>query len=156
MIYTKWTKKAMKLAYAAHHGQMDKDGIPYIFHPIHLAEQMQDEDTAVAALLHDVIEDTGYTLEDLRAEGFSAAVLEALELLTHDEAVSYSYYIEKLSANRIAAAVKCADLRHNSDLSRLECTDDAALARAEKYARALAQLEQANSCGKTPCKRMVK
>ncbi|MGN1031735.1 MAG: HD domain-containing protein [Butyricicoccaceae bacterium] len=141
MIYTKWTKLAMKLAYTAHHGQMDKDGIPYIFHPIHLAEQMEDEYTTIAALLHDVIEDTEYTLHDLTMMGFPAEVLEALALLTHRESVPYLDYVRALRGNRIAAAVKRADLRHNSDLSRMDIVDETALARVEKYRKALEILE---------------
>ena len=66
MLYTPATKKAMKLCFEAHKDQVDKSGVPYVFHPFHLAEQMQDEQTTVAALLHDVAEDSGYTLEDLR------------------------------------------------------------------------------------------
>ena len=70
MIYTEQTKKAMKLCFEAHKEQVDKCGMPYVFHPYHLAEQMTDEDTVVAALLHDVVEDTEYTLEDLKEIGF--------------------------------------------------------------------------------------
>ena len=83
MIYTDWTKKAMKLAYEAHHGQVDKGGMPYVFHPFHLAEQMDDEISTVAALLHDVVEDTDWTLEALAAEGFPAEAIKVLQLLTH-------------------------------------------------------------------------
>ena len=85
MIYTRATKRAMQICFEAHKDQLDKSGIPYVFHPIHLAEQMKDENTTVAALLHDVMEDTPYTLEDLREEGFSEEVLEALLLLTHQK-----------------------------------------------------------------------
>ena len=119
MIYTEQTVKAMRLCYEAHHGQTDKAGVPYVFHPFHLAEQMTDEDSAVAALLHDVAEDTEYTLEDLDAMGFSARVLEALRLLTHDPSVPYLEYVAALKENPIARAVKLADLAHNSDPTRL-------------------------------------
>lgn len=145
MFYTPWTKKAMKLAYAAHHGQTDKSGIPYIFHPIHLAEQMPDEDTTLAALLHDVVEDTEYTLEDLADMGFPPAVLEALALLTHDPQVPYLDYVRAIAENPVARTVKYADLRHNSDLSRLDQVDGRALQRAEKYRKAMEILnEKAN------------
>ena len=80
MIYTLLTKKAMKIAYDAHKGQFDKNGIPYIYHPIHLAEQMDDENTTCVALLHDVVEDTAITFEDLEKEGFTDKILEALKL----------------------------------------------------------------------------
>ena len=119
MIYTEQTVKAMRLCYRAHHGQTDKAGVPYVFHPFHLAEQMTDEDSAVTALLHDVAEDTDYTLEDLAAMGFSKRVMEALRLLTHDPSVPYLEYVAALKENPIARAVKLADLAHNSDTTRL-------------------------------------
>ena len=89
MIYTQLTNKAMQIAYRAHHGQTDRSGVPYVFHPFHLAEQMETEETTVAALLHDVAEDTELTLDDLREMGIPEWVLEALALLTHDPAVPY-------------------------------------------------------------------
>ena len=140
MIYTKMTNRAMELAYRAHHGQFDKNGVPYVFHPFHLAEQMDTEETVTAALLHDVVEDTDYTLEDLRAMGFPDPVLEALSLLTHDPSVPYMEYVKRLKNNPIARAVKLADLTHNSDLSRLPAVTEKDLARVEKYRRAKALL----------------
>ena len=119
MIYTPLTKKAMKLCFEAHKDQVDKCGMPYVFHPYHLAEQMTDEDTITAALLHDVVEDTDYTLEDLEKLGFSPQVLEAVALLTHADDVPYLEYVAKLKHNPIAKAVKLADLDHNSDMTRL-------------------------------------
>ena len=106
MLYTEATKKAMRLAYRAHHGQMDLGGVPYIFHPYHLAEQMHSEETVCAALLHDVLEDTPLTVEDLEREGFSPAVIQAVVHLTHDPAVPYETYVQKLSPDPIARAVK--------------------------------------------------
>ena len=144
MIYTPLTKKAMRIAYAAHHGQRDKTGLPYIYHPIHLAEQMQDEATVCVALLHDTVEDTDVTLDFLASEGFGGEILEAIALMTHDDAVPYMHYVAALSSNPIARAVKMADLRHNSDLTRLDSVDDAAKKRAEKYAKALELLENKN------------
>ena len=141
MLYTEMTKKAMKLCFEAHKDQKDKSGMPYVFHPYHLAEQMEDEDTTVTALLHDVLEDTPLTLEDLRAMGFNERVLEALALMTHDESIPYMDYVAKLRTNEIARAVKLADLRHNSDLTRLDTVDDRALRRAGKYRQAIALLE---------------
>ena len=141
MIYTPKTKQALKLCFEAHKEQTDKSGLPYVFHPFHLAEQMETEDTTVVALLHDVMEDTACTPEDLRAMGFPAPVLEALRLLTHREDTPYLDYVAALKHDPIARAVKLADLRHNSDLTRLDVIDDLALARAEKYRAALALLE---------------
>ena len=142
MIYTDKTKKAMRLCFQAHKNQLDKSGIPYVFHPIHLAEQMQDEETTLVALLHDVVEDSEYSLEALRAMGFGETVLEAIALMTHDEKVPYMDYVARIKPNPIARAVKIADLKHNSDLSRLDAVDDKAMARVEKYARALRLLEE--------------
>ena len=76
MIYTDKTKKAMKLCFEAHKDQVDKSGMPYVFHPFHVAEQMTAEATTIVALLHDVVEDTDYTLEDIAAEGFGKEILE--------------------------------------------------------------------------------
>ena len=117
MIYTDITNQAMKIAYAAHHGQVDYNGIPYIFHPIHLAEAMEDEISCCAALLHDVVEDTDVTTEELARE-FPQEVIEVLKLLTHDEGVDYFDYVRAIKANPIAVKVKLADLAHNSDQSR--------------------------------------
>ncbi len=117
MIYTPLTNKAMKIAYQAHEGQVDACGIPYIFHPFHLAEQMTDEATTCAALLHDVAEDTDVTLADLSKE-FPKDIVDALNLLTHDKATDYFDYIRAIQANPIAKAVKLADLKHNSVESR--------------------------------------
>lgn len=140
MIYTDLTKAAMKLCYKAHHGQVDKSGIPYVFHPIHLAEQMQDELTTVTALLHDVVEDTDYTFEDLQEMGYPTQVLEALKLLTHDPVVSYMEYVERIKSNPIARTVKLADLKHNSDLSRLHVANEADILRIQKYSDAIEHL----------------
>ena len=117
MIYTQLTNKAMKIAYDAHHGQVDYNGIPYIFHPLHLAEQMQDEVSCCAALLHDVAEDTSVTLEMLAAE-FPQEVIAVLRLLTHEKDVPYFDYVRAIKANPIAVKVKLADLDHNSDQTR--------------------------------------
>ena len=141
MIYTDLTKKAMRLCFAAHAGQLDKGGVPYVFHPFHVAEQMEDELSTVVALLHDVVEDTDYTMEDLAQMGFPERALSALKLLTHDKRVPYLDYVAAIRHDPIARAVKLADLRHNSDLSRLTDPDASALARVEKYRRAIALLE---------------
>ena len=142
MIYTDATKKAMKLCFQAHKDQTDKSGIPYVFHPIHLAEQMKDEDTTVVALLHDVVEDTTYTPEDLAAMGFNDRVIAAIRLMTHDENIPYMEYVAKIKENPIAKAVKLADLAHNSDTTRLDTVDAKATARGEKYAKAIRRLNE--------------
>lgn len=117
MIYTPMTKKALSLAYKAHHGQLDKSDLPYIHHPLHLAEQMYDETSCTVALLHDVVEDTAVTLEDLAKE-FPPEVIEAVDLLTHKPGVDYFDYIRAVRTNHTALTVKLADLNHNSDFTR--------------------------------------
>ena len=141
MIYTDKTKKAMKLCFEAHKDQVDKSGMPYVFHPFHVAEQMTDEATTIVALLHDVVEDTDYTLEDIAAEGFGKEILEAVALMTHEDDVPYLDYVAKLKENPIARAVKLADLAHNSDLSRIGEIDEETKQRLEKYKKARAILE---------------
>ena len=142
MLYTETTKKALKLAFDAHKDQLDKSGLPYVFHPFHLAEQMETEDETVVALLHDVVEDTKYTFDDIRAMGFSEKVIEALTLLTHDDAEPYLEYVARLRDNALARKVKLADLRHNSDLTRLDVIDERALMRVRKYAEAIRVLTE--------------
>ena len=141
MLYTDMTKKALKLCFEAHKDQTDKSGLPYVFHPFHLAEQMETEETVIVALLHDVVEDTDYTLADLTQMGFSKAVTDAVALMTHAEGVDYMDYVRAIKENPIAKAVKLADLQHNSDLSRQDHIDEKALERREKYCRAMALLE---------------
>ena len=141
MIYTDNTKKAMKLCFKAHKDQVDKSGMPYVFHPFHVAEQMTDEVTTIVALLHDVVEDTDYTLEDIAAEGFGEDILKAVALMTHEDDVPYLDYVAKLKDNPIARAVKLADLAHNSDLSRIGEVDEETRERLEKYQKAIALLK---------------
>lgn len=140
MIYTDMTKKAMKLCFEAHKEQVDKSGLPYVFHPFHVAEQMQDEVTTTVALLHDLVEDTDYSIQDLIDMGFPQAVTDALSLLTHDKSVGYFDYVSSIKSNPVARAVKIADLKHNSDLSRLDSISEEDLIRAEKYRRSLNDL----------------
>ena len=144
MLYTEMTKLAMRIAYNAHKEQVDKAGLPYIFHPYHLAEQMDDEVSVCVALLHDVVEDTEVTFADLEAQGISITVIESLNLLTHDDAIPYIEYVQRIkdSGKRSAIAVKLADLRHNSDVSRFDTVDAKTIVRLEKYKTAIGILEQ--------------
>ena len=137
MLYTNLTKKALKISFQAHKNQLDKSGIPYVYHPFHLAEQMDDEYSVCVALLHDVVEDTEMTIDDLTEQGFPREVTEALLLMTHDDSVPYMDYIKKIKTNSLATKVKLADLEHNSDLTRLDEINDAALERADKYRQAM-------------------
>ena len=137
MIYTPQTKKAVNLMFEAHKEQRDKSGLPYVFHPFHLAEQMEDETTTVVALLHDIVEDTDCTPDDLRRMGFSEEVCEAIDLMTHREGVPYMEYVKRIKTNPVAVKVKLADLRHNSDLTRMEKPTERDKQRAEKYREAI-------------------
>lgn len=148
MNYNQNIQKATLLAEAAHKGQFDKAGEPYILHPLTLAEDLKDrgyEDKyIIAALLHDTLEDTDLTVDDICTElGISADsdIIEALKLLTHEESVPYMTYIEVLKDNAIAKAVKMADLRHNMDLSRISHVTEKDMARIEKYKKAYTLLE---------------
>ena len=136
MIYTKNTRKAINIAYEAHMGQVDKFGMPYIFHPVHLAESMDNETECIVAILHDVVEDTNVTFEDLEKE-FSNEVIEALRLLTHDKKIPYEKYILQLKDNPIARKVKLADLKHNSDVTRLNHITPKDIIRNKKYKKAI-------------------
>lgn len=137
MIYTSLTKKALKLCFEAHKDQVDKTGMPYVFHPFHLAEQMDNEITTVCALLHDVIEDTEITLEMLGQMGFPQEVLNVLNLLTHEKSVPYMDYVKNISTHPVAKKVKIADLKHNSDITRLDFVDERTMKRNQKYQEAL-------------------
>lgn len=136
MIYTDQTTKAMQIAYEAHHGQVDKAGVPYILHPVHLAEQMETEAECIVALLHDVVEDTDITLIQLEKE-FPEEVVQAIKLLSHDESVDYMDYVSELKKNPIARKVKLADLIHNSDRSRLKNPTPKDEKRWKKYGKAI-------------------
>lgn len=136
MIYTDLTKKALKISFNAHKDQLDKSGMPYVYHPFHLAEQMDDEYSTCVALLHDVVEDTDTTLDDL-AKIFPKEVTDAIALMTHDDNVPYLDYVRTIKSNPIASKVKLADLKHNSDLTRLDRVDDKAIERVEKYKKAI-------------------
>lgn len=142
MIYTPMTKKALKLCFDTHKEQTDKSGMPYVFHPFYLASQMKDEDSTIVALLHDVIEDSDLTIEDLRKMGFNENVLEAIKLLTHDDpSVLYLDYVAQIKTNPLATVVKLADLRHNSDITRMDIMSPRDKVRQEKYKRAIELLE---------------
>jgi (p)ppGpp synthase/HD superfamily hydrolase len=137
-LYTPLINTALRIAYGAHHGQVDKSGAPYIFHPAHLAERMDTEEEIIVALLHDVVEDSSVTIDELAAEGFSPAVIDALRLLTHDPETAYLDYVRAIKDNPLAKKVKLADLKHNSDVTRFDLPDDDAIRRWEtKYGAAL-------------------
>ena len=140
MINTKLTRLASKIAYKAHEGQTDKAGVPYIFHPIHIAEQMDSEESCVVALLHDVIEDSNITLEIL-SKYFNDDIITALRVLTKKENEDYVMYIKRVKTNKLATKVKIKDLEHNRDLTRLNEVTDKDRKRSMKYWEAIRYLE---------------
>lgn len=138
---------AYELAERYHHDQKRESGEPYISHPIAVAyillELGMDTDTICAALLHDVVEDTDYSLQDLQDMGFGDAVIDALKLLTHDPQVPYMEYVKAIAENPLARKVKLADLEHNSDISRLNHEpSEADLERRMKYMKAMEILKR--------------
>lgn len=122
MIYSKKIKDAFVICFNAHKDDYDKAGYPYVFHPFFLASQMDDENSIIVALLHDVIEDHGdsFNLDFLMKNGMGEEVCQAIDLLTHKKDVPYMDYIKKIKENPIARKVKIVDLRHNSDIQRLD------------------------------------
>ena len=141
MIYTNLTKKALKICFNAHINQVDKTGLPYVFHPFHLAEQMNSEDEVCLALLHDTVEDSNITFEELIKEGFNENIINALKLLTHNDDTPYMEYIKRIKENPLAKRVKLADLYHNSDLTRLDLTIQPIPPKIEIYKEAIKYLE---------------
>ena len=139
MIHTPLTNKALRFAYKAHHGRMDDFGLPYIFHPYNMAEQMPDEITTCVALLHDTVEHTDVTFENLEEE-FPKEVVDSVRRLTHGKGDDYMEYVRNLSSDPVARTVKLADLEDNSDLTRAAGFDGFDLEEAERdrerYARA--------------------
>ncbi len=123
------------IAARAHAGTLDKQGEPYILHPLRVMMRVTDPLARIVAALHDVVEDTSVTFDDLRAEGFAREVLDALKLVTHDKATPYADYVIAAKANPIARAVKLADLEDNSDRSRT-------MLRADKLDRDLARVQK--------------
>jgi len=138
--------KAISIAAQAHEGQVDKSGKAYILHPLHLMNQlMYDEELAIIAVLHDVVEDSDWELDDMIEEGFSFRVTEALDLLTHCSQDSYEEYIDLICDNQDAITVKRKDLEHNSCITRLKGVRPKDLARIEKYHKAFLKLGEARS-----------
>jgi hypothetical protein len=141
MPYTPATKRALRLSFAAHCDQRDKAGLPYVYHPFHLADQMPDEASACAALLHDVVEDGHLTFAQLEQEGIPREAVEAVRALTHDPSVPYLRYVLGLRTRPVAREVKLADLRHNANLARLDAPTATDRQRRAKYLMAQALLD---------------
>lgn len=125
--------KAIELAVRAHDGFNDKCGQPYILHPLRVMLSLNDELSRICAVLHDVVEDTEFTFDDLREEGFSEEVIEIVDCLTKKSGEKYEDYINRILANEVAMHIKLADLNDNMDPNRISCYDREYEARFEKY-----------------------
>lgn len=130
-------KKAYEIARNAHFGQKDKAGVDYIKHPETVANLVQTDEQKIVAYLHDVVEDTALTLDDLMRHGFPNRIISAVDALTKKDGQSYQSYLELVKSNDLAKVVKLADLKHNSDLSRLKTVEPKDVDRQEKYRRAI-------------------
>ena len=138
MVLTSNTIKAFLVMYKAHRGQADKAGKPYYFHPLEVAKRMDDESSTKVALLHDVLEDTDFTISQLKREiSLNEKEIEALLLLIHSPSDTYDEYIKKVSTSSLATKVKLADLSHNSDISRISQPTAKDFRRCMKYQRAM-------------------
>lgn len=126
---------AISLAAKAHEHQVDKAGAPYILHPLRMMFQMTSDADMIAAVLHDVVEDTPLTLDGLRAEGFSEEILIAVDALTNRDGEAYEEYLGRVAANPISRRVKLADLEDNMDMRRLDNLTEKDIARLQKYHR---------------------
>ncbi len=130
-------ERAIAIAVEAHAGQKDKAGEPYILHPLRVMMSVATVAQKIVAVLHDVVEDTDWTIDDLRREGFSEEVLRGVNAVTHREGEKYEDFVRRAGRDPIGRAVKIADISDNLDLTRLPNVTDRDRARAEKYKRAL-------------------
>ncbi|VAW94449.1 Guanosine-3',5'-bis(Diphosphate) 3'-pyrophosphohydrolase [hydrothermal vent metagenome] len=129
--------KAVSIAKFAHQGQVDKAGVDYINHPIRVMNAVDDVKEKIVAVLHDVVEDSDITLEDLRKQGFEDDVVIAVGCLTKVPGETYEQFIGRVKSNSLARNVKLQDLKDNMDLSRLDKVSEKDLNRVEKYKHAV-------------------
>ena len=127
--------KALQIAAAAHEGQKDKKGLPYILHPLRAMLSVEGEEAQIVAVLHDVIEDTTVTADDLRRAGFDEDVVAAVLCVTHQKGEPYADYVVRCRGNEVARRVKLADLADNTRLDRC-------ILRVERVARDLARVHR--------------
>ncbi|MEZ5787289.1 MAG: HD domain-containing protein [Xanthobacteraceae bacterium] len=139
-------ERAIAIAAEAHAGQVDKAGAPYVLHPLRMMLQLTSTDERIVAVLHDVCEDCPeWTFDRLRSEGFSPRIIEALKSVTKRDGEAYEDFVRRAAADPIGRSVKLADLRDNSDLSRIAAPSDHDFQRLEKYRRAIAFIERLKS-----------
>ncbi|MDC0713890.1 GTP pyrophosphokinase [Stigmatella sp. ncwal1] len=134
---------AIALAVEAHRGQRDKAGQTYILHPLRVMMRLETEAERMAAILHDVVEDTPYTLERLRALGYPDEVLGALDCLTKREGETYEAFVERIRPHPLARRVKLADLEDNMDVRRLPSVGPKEAERLTRYRAAWSRLKEA-------------
>src|SRR5881394_2515636 len=126
-------EKAISIAVEAHRGQKDKNGKPYILHPISVMGKVKTETEKIVAILHDVVEDTDWTFDDLKKEGFSPEILQALDCVTKRDGEPYEKFVKRSGSNPIARRVKLADLEDNMDVRRMPAITEKDLERLAKY-----------------------
>lgn len=117
---TKYLSKALEIAIQAHAGQFDKQGMPYVLHPLRVMLRMKNTDDMIVAILHDVVEDSDVTIDSLRIAGFSDEILKVIDILTHRPNEPYKDYVLRVKENPTATKIKLADLADNTDASRGE------------------------------------
>jgi len=133
---------ALAIAVEAHRGQVDKAGQPYILHPLRVMARLSTPEERLVAVLHDVVEDSATTLDDLRAAGFDEAVVRAVDFLTRRDEETYEAFIERVNGDALARRVKLADLEDNMTLTRLRELDERAVERLGRYMRAYRRLSE--------------
>jgi len=134
-------ERAIQIAVEAHAGATDRGGKAYILHPISVMMRCETDEEKIVAILHDVVEDTDWTFEALRQEGFTETIIEALKTVTkHSEDEDYDEFIQRSLKNEIGRKVKIADLRENLDVTRIGELTDKDIERINKYKRALKTL----------------
>ncbi|HAY21668.1 MAG TPA: GTP pyrophosphokinase [Desulfobacterales bacterium] len=126
-------EKAILIAVQAHQGQVDKAGVPYILHPLRVLLKLNSETEMIIGVLHDVVEDTTWTLESLKQEGFPTEILEAIDCLTRREGEDYNDFIKRVAGNPLARKVKMRDLEDNMNILRLETITEKDKARLSRY-----------------------
>ncbi|HCO66163.1 MAG TPA: GTP pyrophosphokinase [Dysgonomonas sp.] len=135
-------EKAVQIAVNAHFGQKDKSGSPYILHPLRVMHAVDTTDAKITAILHDVVEDTPVTFDDLIEAGIPKHLVITLRLLTHTDNLSYEDYIMRLSENPLAVKVKLADLKDNMDLSRMKEVSEDNIELFQKYVSSYRYLKE--------------
>jgi hypothetical protein len=136
--------RALVLAAQHHAGQKDKGGNPYILHPLRIMLRASTEEERITALLHDIVEDTPLTLDDIKREGFDDKIVEAIDCLTRRQGETYDCFINRIKGNDLARRVKILDLEDNCDLSRIPNPTDVDKRRLEKYQKAISELKNHN------------